>query len=201
MSVLKEHEGHLEATLRLRLIPKRASTSLSFSHVQLFHENQLPKCTCRALGNSSSTTRSWFLSSWVHTYLLRKYTQAVCVCLCEPGPCFCALRLHGLRPREDHVRAVTNIPQLRTTEPAFGHSACASWLGWDSPSGRHSGTWLREQPPTQLLLFPVPRKQRTLQSFIQAIKCSSLRQTHQPISFPTCIKRTTVLRSLVRGAT
>ena len=53
-------------------------------------------------------------------------------------------------------RAVTNTPKRRPTEPAFGLFACASWLSWDSAPGGHSGTWLKEQPPTQLLLLPVP---------------------------------------------
>lgn len=132
-----------------------------------------------------------------------KNIPKLCVCASASRGCTSVLSGHVVSGHGSTVsgRAVTNTQQLRPTEPAFGPSACASWLIWDSAPGRHSGTWLKEQPPTQLLPLPVPRKQRTLQSFIQTIKCSLLRQTHQPISFPVCIKRITVLRPLVRGAT
>lgn len=100
-----------------------------------------------------------------------KNVPKLCVCLCKPGPYFCAQRLYGSQPTGGIIQgspgsaAVKNTPKLRTAKSAFSYSPCPLWLAGVSASGRYSGTWAEGAATnsTQLLLSHVTKRKRALQ--------------------------------------
>lgn len=129
-----------------------------------------------------------------------KYMQAVCVCLCSVGVLLCTEAAWSQATGGPSVRAATWTPhslELQSLLSMF----CVCGLGWDSPLVGTPGTWLEGAAAKPSCCCSLCPESRGDCKFIQAIKCSSLRQTQQPVSFSICIKRITVLRSLVRGAT
>lgn len=111
-----------------------------------------------------------------------KNVPKLCVCLCKPGPYFCAQRLYGSQPTGGVIQgspgsaAVKNTPKLRTAKSAFSYSPFHCGLPGSLLLGGTQAHGLKEQPPTQLnCCCPMWPRERGL---YKVMKCSLLEGCH-----------------------
>ena len=115
-----------------------------------------------------------------------KNIPKLCVCLCKPGPCFRAQRLYGSQPtggpcQSGQARLCCSNKYAHSLElqSLLSGTLCVPDGSAETQLLVGTQAWgLKEQPPAQLLLFPVAKRKRALRGFPQAIKCSALEGSH-----------------------